>query len=573
MKIRTKKVLSLLLAASMVLGMNTMAFGDEIAEVADTATVAEDTGAKVAAATAGSDNGAGGGGFLRGTDGKFITTIAYNPDSSKKNAKNNLAVITNTTDPVSWNNLNGAELIATVLFGGEADDEYLNNTDKTKVSKNGIDYTGSNFPTNIVDKGWGYEDTDWVFRSIPVDQSAGVYALVGYQFDDNDSNNLNVKGEWAYQDETVAPYFDVDNSIGGTYETSSRVTSIPVTTWSGRTIGLNKNGENKYDADKKNIKNIDVAASLVKFDNGTVTELEDLEVKSIKWKDKKALKQASVKLDTSKVEVTSKTKNDDGKIVEGEKFNVYEHDVIGTLPEFTIKVKAKNKDAKKYKKSFKNTLDKETFKVGIMQKAIVVTDPTGDDDILNEFVKYGKYNGHFTVDGETGVKLIPASQNGPSFKEMVNDINEWYSNAMYTDESLKPGRGAIGGLTITKFDAKKSAKGTIVLRNDIFKKGVRQAGKTADITLKKGKDYDFETGTLAGETVYVLDLKGDNYVYAKNIPSFDYTDLEGKDVYKVKDNDLSSFGFKWAFRVDPKDKKTFRYGIYADTNAGFVFGK
>ncbi len=541
----------------MVLGMNTMAFGDEIAEVAE-ATATE--GAKVAATTAGSDNGYGGGGFLQGTDGKFITTVAYNPDSSKKNAKNNLAVITNTTDPVSWNNLNGAELIATVLFGGEADDEYLNNTDKLKVSKNEVP-TDSNFPNNIVDKGWGYSDTDWVFRSIPVDQSAGVYALVGYQFDDPESNNQYVKGEWAYQDETVAPYFDVTNSNFGTDETYSRVTSIPVTTWSGRTIGLNKNGENKYDADKKNIKNIDVAASLVKFDNGTVTELEDLEVKSIKWKDKKALKQASVKLDTSKVEVTSK-KKDDGKIVEGDKFNVYEHDVIGTLPEFTIKVKAKNKDAKKYKKSFKNTLDKETFKVGIMQKAIEVWDPIDEEDgyIVTEFNKNGE-NKHWKTNDKGVNEPIPASSNGDSFKDMVTDINKYFSNATYTTEGLKPGRGAIGGLTVTKFDAKKSAKGTVVLRNDVVKKGKAQAGKTADITLKKGKDYDFVSGSLAGgETVYALDLKGDNYVYANGTPSEYQTDL-------------SAFGFKWAFRVDPKDKKTFRYGIYADTNVGFVYGK
>lgn len=552
MKIRTKKVLSLLLAASMVLGMNTMAFGDEIAEVAE-ATATE--GAKVAATTAGSDNGYGGGGFLQGSDGKFITTVAYNPESSKKNAKNNLAVITNTTDPVSWNNLNGANLIATVLFGGEADDEYLNNTDKLKVSKNEIP-EDSNFPNNIVWEGQGYNQTDWIYRSVPVDQSAGVYALVAYQLDD--ANNNYVKGEWAYQDETVAPYFD-DAWIGNT---SDRVSKIPVATWSGRTIGFNKNGEGKWDADKKNVKDIDVEASLVKFENGTVTELEDLDVKSIKWKDKKALKQASVKLDTSKVEVTSKMKDDDGKIVEGAKFDVPEHEVIGTLPEFTIKVKAKNKDAKKYKKNFKNTVEKETFKIGIMQRAIEVWDPTDNGAIQAEFLTNGEGR-HYKVDpeGKKANEPIAASSNGDEFKEMVKDINTWYSDAGYAGSDLKPGDGAIGGLTITKFDAKKSAKGTIVLKNAVVKKGKVQAGKTADVTLKKGKDYDFESGSLAGgETVYALDLKGDNYVYANSEP-------------KASENDLSSFGFKWAFRVDPKDKKTFRYGIYADTNVGFVFGK
>jgi len=546
--------------------MNTMAFGDEIAEVAE-ATAPE--GAKVAATTAGSDNGYGGGGFLQGSDGKFITTVAYNPESSKKNAKNNLAVITNTTDPVSWNNLNGAELIATVLFGGEADDEYLNNTDKFKVSKNEVP-SDSNFPNNIVDKGWGYNETSWVFRSIPVDQSAGVYALVGYKFD-NDGSDY-VKGEWAYQDETVAPYFaapryvyrndegEIEYINRDLQDNESRITKIPVTTWSGRTLGLNKNGEGKYDADKKNVKNIDVQAFLVKFENGTVTELEDLDVKSIKWKDKKALKQASVKYATSEVEYKYKLL-EDGKLVE-KNDSLSEHDVIGTLPEFSIKVKAKNKDAKKYKKSFKNTLDKETFKVGIMQKAIEVWDPTGryTGSIVTEFNTNGE-NKYWKTNDKNVNEPIPASSNGDYFTDMVKNINSDFSNAGYAGSDLKPGDNAIGGLTITKFEAKKNAKGTIILKNEFVKKGDPQGGKNADVTLKKGKDYDFVSGTLAGgETVYALDLNGNNYIYKNSDPA------DGG-------LDLSAFGFKWAFREDPKDKKTFRYGIYADTNVGFVFGK
>ena len=531
-----------------------MAFGDEIAEVAE-ATATE--GAKVAATTAGSDNGYGGGGFLQGSDGKFITTVAYNPESSKKNAKNNLAVITNTTDPVSWNNLNGANLIATVLFGGEADDEYLNNTDKLKVSKNEVPDADSNFPNNIVWEGEGYNQTNWIYRSVPVDQSAGVYALVAYKLDE--AGNDYVKGEWAYQDETVAPYF----ANAWINDTDDRVSKIPVATWSGRTIGFNKNGDGKYDADKKNVKDIDVEASLVKFENGTVTELEDLDVKSIKWKDKKALKQASVKLDTTKVEYTTKYKDADGTIKENAtKSTLNEHEVIGTLPEFTIKVKAKNKDAKKYKKNFKNTVEKETFKIGIMQKAIEVWDPTDRyfGRIVTEFNTNGE-NKHWKTNDKNVNEPIPASSNGDYFTDMVKKINSDFSNAGYLGSDLKPGDDAIGGLTITKFDAKKSAKGTIVLKNAVVKKGAVQAGKTADVTLKKGKDYDFESGSLAGgETVYALDLKGDNYVYANSAPA-------------VGEDDLSSFGFKWAFRVDPKDKKTFRYGIYATDNVGFVFSK
>ncbi len=560
MKIRTKKVLSLLLAASMVLGMNTMAFGDEIAEVADTAT----EGAKVTATTAGSDNGIGGGGFLQGSDGKFITTVAYNPESSKKKAKNNLAVITNTTDPVSWNNLYGATLISTVLFGGEADDEYLNNTDKLKVSKNEVP-DDSNFPNNVIEGDDYYADS-WIYRSVPVDQSAGVYALVGYKFDDEDAfasyddegdfDGITgyVKGEYEYKGKDVDPF-----NIGFWFD-RGRISRIPVTEWTGRTIGLNKNGNGKYDADKKNIKNIDVEASLVKFENGTVTELEDLDVKSIKWKDKKALKQASVKLEYANAKVTAKdTKDWEGKDVEG---YVKEHDVIGTLPEFTIKVKAKNKDAKKYKKSFKNTIEKESFKVGILQKGIEVWDVTEDDLIETEFIANGVAHGHWTeaTKAEELNKAIKASSNGTDFDKMVKDINEAYQSAKEGKSTLKPKAGYVGGLTVTKFDAKKSAKGTIVLRNDIVKDGKVQAGKTADVTLKKGKDYDFESGTLAGETVYVLDLKGDNYVYANTVPDYG-------------EEDLSAFGFKWAFRVDPKDKKSFRYGIFADTNTGFVFGK
>ena len=141
MKKRTKKVLSLLLAASLVFTMNTAAFGEEILaeETAAGETVVEsvenagtdgdvvetlaegmveaDDAELFDAELAAADHEKDGIVYEDAGETRPLTKISFVSNGAKKNEKFNIAVIENTTNPVSWNNYYAANLMETVFSG------------------------------------------------------------------------------------------------------------------------------------------------------------------------------------------------------------------------------------------------------------------------------------------------------------------------------------------------------------------------------------------------------------------------------------------------------------------------
>ncbi len=563
MKIRTKKVLSLLLAASMVFSMNTIAFGDEIVaeEAVVTEAPAQEEGKTAASSQYKDAMDYGLGGVMLDKEDKCATTLELTAKDDKKKSPKNLAVIKNTSNPTSWNNLYGRALFDTILHADATTDDYLNNTKTITVSQASSPEDAKNYSTiegyptemSVLDDANGFDGGEY-FESIPVDTENGIYALVGYHFLANryDSNGY-VTGNYKYNSTTDMPGDAAKNS-------GARVSGIPLATWNGGTVGLAKNGKVNISAKKENT--LEVVASLVEYKDGNVTELEQLAVTSLKWKDKKALKQASVELATSPAVLNGE---DNGKWV------VNEHKIVnnGIIPEFSVNAKAKLKKAKKYKKALAKALKGKTFKIGIVQKGIKVIDPTEDysNAIANYFMgtqaNLNKYvtGTTPTVDNLTGKTIAAASANDG--EELAKTLDNAFMSDGYVESTADlnalqyGGYHSMGGsgLKVSKF---KSAKTSLVFTKDIIKNN-KDVNKKATVKLGKKEGVKFEKQTLGGDKeVYVLSLEGPNYVYANTAPT-------------VGGDDLSAFGYKYAFRKDPKDSKDFRGGIWAATNTGFVY--
>ena len=343
----------------MVFGMNTIAFGDDIAET----TAAADETAEVAASTNGTldhFNNISGLGYNK--DGYVVTEISYATNGAKKNAEDNVATITKVSDPVSWNNFRGRNLIATVLYGNNKNDEYLNNKAKLSVSSTDMD---DYLLPGIVHNGSSFFDV--------VKVQDGVYLFVGYSLEDGDRDYV------AGQDDVVSdPLTDY-----------VQVNSIPVRAWDGRKIAFNKSGKNNATASNIEALNVDVA--LVKYEGNTVTELNGASVANVKI-DKKATKKASVAYATTEVEKAGKVISlewdaEKGALVQKEKDDtttIDEHATLGDLPSFTIKVKL-DKNVKTYGRDLKTALKDKKYFFGIMQRGITVTDPTKNGAYRSEY--------------------------------------------------------------------------------------------------------------------------------------------------------------------------------------------
>ena len=210
MRKRNMKGIFLLLAASMVFTMNTAVFAEEIpadaaGEIAaeetgdvvesETATEEEAVGAEEAAGeeTVGAEEATGGASAELDADDKPAdfeedgiwytwekdgdsykvkpkTTITYAKDSTNKKATvNDVATITDTTDPLSWNNFYGTALIETVLSGTNKEDEWLNNSSKAKVSENKAE--------GLKELRGSYDDD--YYKVIPI-TSGSTYLFVAY---------------------------------------------------------------------------------------------------------------------------------------------------------------------------------------------------------------------------------------------------------------------------------------------------------------------------------------------------------------------------------------------------------
>ena len=508
MKLRSKKVLSLLLTASMVLGMNTIAFADDVAEVAATEETAE-----VASANGPLDHFDNDTGFGFDKDGNLLTTIDYASNGAKKNAEDNVVTITNVSDPISWNNFRGSDIIETVLNGNNKEDTYLNNKEKLSVSNN--NKGGVATPDKLkVAINRRYYDV--------VKVADGAYLFVGYDLFDGDKEYV------AGHDEEVK---DGDKILG--------YNKIPVREWDGRKVTFNKSGYNN--ATKSNYDALNVKVALVKYENSTLTELNGASVANVKI-DNKAQKKASVAYGGTKFE----------------KANDTEHAALGDLPSFTINVKLDKSVKKTYAKDVKTALKDKKYFFGIKQKGIKVNywdlingnDSTIRDAYWNEYFSFNNRSKHINSDGT----VIPASTNDA--ETIQKAIAEGINSQEYLSSQDKDKFEDLGGLTVSKFTEKKA---NVAISVATRKKG--KYIKDVDITLKAKKDYELKEGSLAGEKVVYIDFpEGGNYVYAKEAPT--------------GQSDLSVFGYKWAFRKSPDTKsKKFRYGIYADNDLGFVFSK
>ncbi len=510
MKLRSKKVLSLLLTASMVLGMNTIAFADDVAEVAATEETAE-----VAASSNGKIDYYKDG-MAYNADGWVLTTVEYASNGAKKNARDNVVTITNVEDPVSWNNYRGAALIETVLNGDKAEDTYLNNKEKLSVSNN--NKGNKETPDKLKSA-----DTNRYYDVVKV--ADGAYLFVGYSLRDGDLEYV------AGHDEAVG---EGDSPLG--------YNKIPVREWDGRKVAFNKNG---YNATKSTADALNVRVALVKYENGTLTELYGASVANAKI-DNKAQKKASVAYGQTKFGKDNKYK---------------EHAALGDLPSFTLKVKLDKSVKKTYAKDLKTALKDKKYFFGIKQKGIEVDryslaysiDDKYVDTIAEAYraVYFENLSNHMNSDGT----FIPASAND------AETIQKNIATKLSSEEKLTSqdkDTFTVGGLTVSKFTEKKA---NIAITVPTSKKG--KPGKEATITLKAKKDYELKEGSLAGEKVVYIDFpEGGNYVYANTAPESKWS------------SDLSVFGYKWAFRKSPVAKsKKFRCGIYAANDIGFVFSK
>lgn len=192
MKLRSKKVLSLLLASAMVFTMNTGVFAEtKVLEDVDAAVYAEDA------------NGS--------TNSQPTTKTNLLKDASVEIAAadkdgNRLATIKNVTNPVSWNKTEqGKALIATVLYGGT--DEYLVNDKKKTVSNCGD-------IKNIVDPGDRSYDV--------VDLGNENYLFVGYRT--NNDYTAFVEGE----DDKIPVVFYTGQQVN--FDKKGKIFKLDVTT-------------------------------------------------------------------------------------------------------------------------------------------------------------------------------------------------------------------------------------------------------------------------------------------------------------------------------------------------------
>ncbi len=519
----------------MVLGMNTIAFADDVAEVAATEETAE-----VAASSNGKiDHYGDYDGMAYNADNWVLTTVEYASNGAKKNAQDNVVTITNVSDPISWNNLRGTDLIETVLYGDKAEDTYLNNKEKLTVSN-------ANYKS---DSQWnvpGLKDADDVDRYYDVVKVAdGAYLFVGYDL--SDGGKLLVAGH----DDVISDPID------------DYVNTIPVRQWDGRKIAFNKSGDNN--ATKSNIDALNVKVALVKYENGTLTELNGASVANVKI-DKKAIKKASVAYGSTKVLKTGKYLNKTTNKKEDWKNYLDEYAALGDIPSFTLNVKLDKSVKKTYAKDVKTALKDKKYFFGIQQRGIKVTDPTNGKKYKNEYFGENQskhWNAKWEKENDTWknvVTVIPASANDA--ETIQKAIAGQYGSSEEALDTVEKDKFKVGDLTVSKFTEKKA---NVVLTVSTRKKG--KAGKNATITLKAKKDYELKEGTLAGEKVVYIDFPdGGNYVYANTAPN-DYDDDDDE-------RDLSVFGYKWAFRKSPdKKSKMFRRGIYAANDLGFVFSK
>ncbi len=522
-------MLSFLLAAAMVFSMNSFAFGEETKET----DVVYDGEAPDITSNTGSENGIADGysdGFDYGWDDGYegrtpddyphitpagdddymngykegykegyndgyeagreeaeyeckYTNPQFDPNTVKveltpgtgKNASS-VAKLEHVTDPVSWNSTrDGEALIETVLTGGTSYDQYLYMSKKIGVSFNGYNTNWNSGLQESYNTAYGPSAS---YNVIPL--SDGYYLFMRYYL-----SEMNA---------AMVPGYDFP---------------VPFTYFDGRKVDFNKSGLSKTTGSRRESLNID--AALVKYENGTVTEIPGAAVSGVKL-DKKNNRNATVLWDSISVNRNNTT--------------VYERPLVdgATIPTFSFSVKAKG-DAKTQGKAIKNALKDKTYPFAIAQICVNTNIYDGD-----------------------GIRYNPSDTDGNDLVTKTLSGNFQINAFVYSNADTKEGRvftNAGPNLKVTKVTEKGAS---VTLPVDTWN---GKTGGTADVKLDAKKDYSFSTGSIGGESVVVLDLPGKNIVYNENSGTLD--------------------GYKYAFRQSPKNNKLIRQGIYRDNSDGFVF--
>ena len=572
MRLRNRRALALLLSASIVFTMNSTAFAEEKDK---TGAILEN---KEGSQTA--DNK-----HIEEHDGIYylvdndddsnrepLTYITYETDKTDKKATDyNVATITNTTDPVSWNNFYARSLIYTVLEGSNNTDTYLNNTSPIHVSENEL-------PEYDHPMGYRSAQTYFSYRVIPITKGQS-YLFVGYGFNEDYPKSLHVAG-----------YDGLVNSKMDHGIQEQDMPTIPVTEWDERNIEYNKSGKHKYTKTKKEI--LDVKASIVNYSNGVVTEVPGVKVGSVKL-DRKALKAASVALNYTVVENKGiiAIPNDDewvaktrmeayGNLGSNHATDIFvnEYAAMGKkMPSFTLSLKLKGDEAKKFKKDVKKILkDKEqTFFFGVQQRPVNVSSLWNIVFPFYDCISFTEDpNGvkTYTISSENLEKTLARQLLDEGYEGYIDVEETFFSSATFNISNFKEKEGK-ATIEVLGFVGEDDEDGT---RNDKIEKIA---------TLKPNKDYRFVDGSLAGSKVKVFELLDDrNYAYppmdqemvGKQVGEHEYKYTLSpvfytEDTYLGSRSDLSKLGFKWAFRQSPVNSKKFRYGIYKDSDFGFVY--
>ena len=292
-------------------------------------------------------------------------------------------------------------------------------------------------------------------------------------------------------------------SVGSMARVAGYDYEIPTTTYDGRKVDFNKSGKGKMTGSKKEALNISVA--LVQYSGDTVTEIPGVTVAKANV-DKKNNQNASVAWDITEI----KDKNGD--------YDHSEYPLLSgaTLPTFTFTVKAAG-DAKSQKKALNDALKDKVYPFAIKQLEISVEPNQSQDK-----------KGNPAVSANDPTTLNPYFT--PQFNEDVDRDYAWADDLKISKLSAK---GANVTIPVYTYNGKKDGE--------------------AEVKIKAKKDFEFSTGTLAGETVLVLELKGTNVVYTNT------------------DKDARLSGYRYAFRQSPTDSKKIRKGIFKNNDDGFVY--
>ncbi len=579
MKTRTRKVLSLLLAAAMVFTMNTVSFAEEVpvdleSEAVEVVEASEREGSAVETEEAvGFDAEEAGEtepdamlddaetfdlaegdriiqGVTYGKDRKPKTRVTFTSDGDKKNPRDNIVTITNTDDPISWNNFYAAQNLETILTGESVKDEWFNNSTSSTASKNGAYRYGRYEPVEGLKSASGEKKLKVMKLG-----TGNAYLIIGYGI----RNSAGSYDSW----EHIQGYDDPEP----TYYGSTYPDRIPFNVWDGRITEFNKSGLNKFDKSKKEA--IDVEVAIVTYSNGTVQELKGVTLGKVTV-DKKNQKKPSVAWDNEVVSANIKRYDYARNTVSEVQIAIPESKKLCDLPFFKIKVNVKD-EAKKYRKDLNTLLKNEKFYFGVMQRPVDFSagnmPDTEADDVFNTML------GLVKVDRVAKDRNYSYTVSEGRVKKNEERLSKWIAangkDGVYVDTDLEEFIFDGGSMKISNFNPKKKTA-AITLR---VMTGDRNKGYDTLEDGKKLSKKEFsldEEGKIAGQTVYVLNFKGDTYIYSTGIWLISRT---GPEYYEDQSTRLGDAGFRYAFRVSDEKKKKFRAGIYKENNNGFVFGE